>query len=191
MSLLQSLFMRAFGRPSGLLGRLGGLLMARMNRDCAAWTIGLLEVGPRDRVLEIGFGPGVAIRLLAELVPQGHVAGVDPSRVMMEQASARNRAAIKAGRVELRRGSVESLPFEDDSFDRALAVNAMQVWPDAAAGLNEVRRVLRRGGRLALGFTPYSGQRKEGLVETLGMAGFANARLVERDDAFCVVADKP
>lgn len=191
MSLLQGFFMRAFGRPRGLLGRLGGLLMARMNRSCAAWAIGLLEVRPHDRVLEIGFGPGVAIRLLAEAAPRGYVAGIDPSRVMMEQASARNRAAIRSGRVELRRGSAESLPFDNGSFDRALGVNTLQIWPDAAAGLKEVRRVLKAGGRLALGFTPYSGQRREGLVERLTAAGFVNARLVETDEAFCVLAEKP
>jgi hypothetical protein len=49
---------------------------------------------------------------------------------MVEQARARNAAAIESGRVDLRRGSVESLPFDDDTFDKALAINSMQVWPD-------------------------------------------------------------
>jgi ubiquinone/menaquinone biosynthesis C-methylase UbiE len=94
--------------------------MARMNADCGAWVSDLLEVGPNDRVLEVGFGPGVIIQRLAELAAAGHVAGVDQSREMVEQARARNATAIRDGRVDLRHGSVENLPFDDDSFDKAL-----------------------------------------------------------------------
>jgi ubiquinone/menaquinone biosynthesis C-methylase UbiE len=43
------------------------------------------------------------------------------------------------------------LLFEDDTFDKALAINSMQVWADAMAGLREIRRVLKSGGRVALG----------------------------------------
>ena len=58
MACRRNLLLRLFGRPKGLLGRFGGLIMARMNRDAAERVIGLLEVRPNDRVLEIGFGPG-------------------------------------------------------------------------------------------------------------------------------------
>jgi len=62
MGIAQSLLMRMFGRPQGALGRLGGIIMARTNGDCGAWVIELLEVRPNDRVLEVGFGPGVVIQ---------------------------------------------------------------------------------------------------------------------------------
>lgn len=58
MSLSRDLLMRMFGRPRGLLGRLGGRIMARTNENCGAWAIDLLEIRPDDRVLEVGFGPG-------------------------------------------------------------------------------------------------------------------------------------
>jgi len=190
MRLMQSILMRAFGRPQGILGRLGGAIMARMNDDCGTWVIDLLNVTPNDRVLEVGFGPGVVIQRLAKLGVAGHVAGIDLSQEMVEQARSRNAAAVQHGRVELRRGSVESLPFDDDSFDKALAINSMQVWPNAATGLREVRRVMKAGGGIALGFTPYSGQRKEGLVEALTAAGFKQAHVVESDKGFCALAAK-
>src|SRR5438270_6916571 len=150
--------MRAFGRPRGLLGRLGGVVMARMNADCGSWVSDLLEVGPNDRVLEVGFGPRVVIQRLSKLAAAGHVAGIDQSREMVEQARARNATAVQSGRVDLRHGSVESLPFDDNSFDKALAINSMQIWPDATTGLREIQRVVKPGGGIALGFTPYSGQ---------------------------------
>jgi SAM-dependent methyltransferase len=130
-----SLLMRAFGRPRGILGRLGGPIMARMNRTCAAWVIDLLQVRPGDKVLEVGFGPGVGIQLLTSSASAGYVAGVDPSKEMVAQATTRNKKAIENGRVGVRHGSVASLPFTDNTFDKALAIYSMQVWPDAVAGL--------------------------------------------------------
>jgi len=59
------------------------------------------------------------------------------------------------------------LPFENNTFDKALAINSMQIWPDAVGGLQEMRRVMRSDGQVALGFTPYSGQPSIGLIETL------------------------
>jgi ubiquinone/menaquinone biosynthesis C-methylase UbiE len=173
------------------MGRLGGLVMARMNAECGAWVCGLLEIGSNDSVLEVGFGPGVVIQRLSQLATAGHIAGIDYSREMVEQALARNDARIQSGRIDLRHGSVESLPFDSDKFDKALAINSMQVWPDPVAGLREIRRVMKRGGRIALGFTVYSGQPKEGLPDTLMAAGFANAHVMETDKGFCALATKP
>jgi ubiquinone/menaquinone biosynthesis C-methylase UbiE len=191
MSIVASLFMRAFGRPTGVLGKMGGRIMARTNQACAAWVIGQLGVQPTDQVLEVGFGPGMGIEILAGLMTAGRVEGIDLSPEMIAQATARNAEAIKNGRVALRRGTVESLPFEDDTFDKALAINSMQLWPDVAAGLREIRRVMRPGGRVAFGFTPYSSQAKAPLTEIVTRAGFAEAKLQEQGSEFCVLAIKP
>jgi SAM-dependent methyltransferase len=136
MSIGGSLLMRTFGVPRGLLGRLGGVVLARMNRRYVAWAVGLLAPQPQDRVLEIGFGPGVGIDLLA--ASAYHIAGADPSGEMLRQATKRNAAAISKGSVELCQASADRLPFPDDSFDKALAVNSMQLWPDKPAGLREL-----------------------------------------------------
>jgi ubiquinone/menaquinone biosynthesis C-methylase UbiE len=168
--------MRMFGRP---LGRLGGIIMARSNQKTAAWAIEQLGVHPSDRILEVGCGPGVGIHIL------------DSSKEMVEQATARNAKAIQAGRVELREGSVEQLPFADMTFDNALTINSMQVWPDALAGLREIRRVMRRGGKIALAFTRHSGQPKGGVADLLTSAGFSGVRVVDKDDGFCVLATTP
>lgn len=95
MSFVKSLFMRAFGRPTGFLGRLGGIIMARTNQRIAQRAIELLDVQPSDKVLEIGFGLGVGIKLLASSASSGWVAGIDPSEEMVEQARARNANALE------------------------------------------------------------------------------------------------
>ena len=110
---------------------------------------------------------------------------------MLRQARARKANGTKSGRVDLRLGSVERLPFDDDAFDKALAINSMQVWPDPVAGLREIRRVMKTDGRIALGFTPYSRQSQKGLTETLTEAGFTAVKLVTGDKGFCGLATKP
>jgi ubiquinone/menaquinone biosynthesis C-methylase UbiE len=189
MSVTSQIFMRMFGKPRGFLGRCGGIIMAHTNDDCAAWVIELLEVKSNETVLEVGFGPGVAIKRLSEVA--GHVTGIDQSREMITQAQARNANAIKSGRVELRHGSVSSLPFADNTFHKAMAVNSMQIWPDAIDGLREMWRGMKSGGTIALGFTPYSGQKNEGLTEKLIAAGFTKARVIEKGRNFCALATKP
>jgi ubiquinone/menaquinone biosynthesis C-methylase UbiE len=107
---------------------------------------------------------------------------------MLKQATARNAAAIRTGVVDLHRGTVASIPFEGNAFDTVIAINSMQVWPDAAAGLREIRRVLAVGGRVALGFTPNSGQPRAGVTQMLAAAGFDGAHLVELRGGFCALA---
>jgi ubiquinone/menaquinone biosynthesis C-methylase UbiE len=191
MSVTQNMLMHMFGRPQGMLGRLGGIIMTRMNEACGAWVTELLEVAPNDTVLEVGFGPGVIIQRLSKLASTGHVAGIDPSREMVEQARARNSTTIQNRRVDLRRGSVDSLPFDDNSFEKVLAINSMQVWSDAAAGLQEIRRVMKPAASIALGFTIYSRQPNKGLTELLTAAGFTNANVMVKDKWFCALASKP
>ncbi len=197
ISLWERILLRAIVHPTGFLGRLGGIAMARTGRRMNERAVELLDVQPSDRVLEIGFGPGVGIQLLAKSVSSGSVAGIDLSEVMVEQAKARNAAGIRTGRVELRRGSAESLPYEDATFDRAMAVNSMHLWPDAVAGLQETRRVLRPGGRIVLGFhllkRSWTAEVRERVTELLPAAEFADARVVDVDEEeeFYVIAINP
>jgi ubiquinone/menaquinone biosynthesis C-methylase UbiE len=115
--------------------------MARTNEECSSWVTELLAIGPSESVLEVDFGPGVIIQRLSNLA--GHVAGIDPSQEMVQQARTRNAEAIRSARVDLRHGSVESLPFDSNNFDKVIAINSMQVWRDTGAGLREIRRVMR------------------------------------------------
>jgi ubiquinone/menaquinone biosynthesis C-methylase UbiE len=188
MSIGSDTLMRMFGRPRGLLGLLGGVIMARVNRRHAAWVVGLLDVRQQDSVLEIGIGPGVAIEMLAARARR--VAGIDPSPEMLRQATQRNATRISERRVELRQASADHLPFVDGSFNKVLAINSMQLWPDALAGLLEISRVIRHGGQLALAFTMYSGQSREGIPELLAAAGFSNCRVTDTEKAFCVLASR-
>src|SRR5262249_15866698 len=128
MNITQDRLLRMFGRPQGMLGRLGVVIMPRANERCGMWVIELLQIAPKDAVLEVGFGPGVIIERISQRAAMTHVAGIDGSSEMVKQARIQNAAAIETGQVDLRQGPVENLPFGDNTFDKALAVNSMQVW---------------------------------------------------------------
>jgi SAM-dependent methyltransferase len=149
---------RQFGHPRGAAGNLAGWVMGHRssNRRRNRWVVSLLDPQPADRVLEIGFGPGVAIAELSRRVgPQGHVHGLDHSQVMLRQASRRNAAAIRDGRVTLTVGAVEAIPRElDGPFDAILSVNSLGFWPAPVERLAALRERLAPGGRIALASQP-------------------------------------
>jgi ubiquinone/menaquinone biosynthesis C-methylase UbiE len=128
---------------------LAGRIMARSDAD-DRWIVEQLDLRPDDRVLDVGCGPGVTVALIAERSTVGLVCGVDPSVVMLRQAATRNRAAIRAGRAELRRGDVSALPYPDAKFTRACAVHSIYFWPSIETGLRELRRVLAPDGLLVI-----------------------------------------
>ena len=145
-------------RPRGAAGSVAGWVFAHRpsNRQRNRWVVGLLGVESKDQVLEIGYGPGIAV---AELVRAGagHVYGVDHSAVMLRQASRRNAAAVRAGRVTLVEAPVDRLPAAlDGPFDAILAVNSHAFWPAPADQLADLRKRLAPGGRIALASQPRS-----------------------------------
>jgi ubiquinone/menaquinone biosynthesis C-methylase UbiE len=192
---------RAFGQPNGVAGRMAGWVMAHRgsNRQRNLWVVSLLDVQPTDRVLEIGFGPGVAIAELARCATRGHIYGIDHSEVMVGQASKRNAAAIRAQRVELLHTSVDRLPRFDEPLDAILAVNSVGFWPNPADQLGKLRGLLRPGGRIALASQPRcagatadtTAQAGRELHDLLTQAGFTEARIETLDlnpPVACVLA---
>jgi ubiquinone/menaquinone biosynthesis C-methylase UbiE len=176
-----------FAHPRGWIGWVVGVILAWKNRERNAWAISLLDLQPADRVLEIGFGPGQAIEEVAKLTPDGWVAGIDASDVMVAQASQRNAAAIRARRVFLKHGTESPLPFEDGDFHKVFAVNSMQFWSSPSAGLQEVRRVLKPDGRVVISIQPMWAKTDEEartvgekLEFQLKQAGFKQVRLETR-----------
>ena len=142
-----------FAFPTGWLGTLVGLAMAVKSRERSLWVLSLLDLQPDDRVLEIGFGPGVDVQRASRIA--AFVAGIDHSAVMAQQARRRNRTAMRAGRVDVRQGTIAApLPFADGAFTKVFAINSYQFWPDPVASVRQLRRVLRAEGLLAIAIQP-------------------------------------
>jgi ubiquinone/menaquinone biosynthesis C-methylase UbiE len=151
---------RQLAQPTGLLGRLTGRLMNRWNRSMHASALSALGVQRGDRVLEIGFGGGATLGPLLRAARSGSVVGLELSATMVARARRHHRSALDEGRLELRLGSAEYIPFPDESFDRVLTINTLYFWPEASRALGEIYRVLRPGGRFVLAVRPKQGMQR-------------------------------
>lgn len=148
---MKTTIIRRIGRLTfdGPLGGLTARVMARSNRAAEAEAVQELAPSPGQAVLCIGFGPGVGIELLrSRLGHDGWVGGADPSGAMLQAATQRNQAAVRAGRVRLARTAADRLPWDRATFDGAIAVNTMQLLDPLEEGIAELARVLRPGARL-------------------------------------------
>lgn len=150
----KSAMVRQFRQPHGGLGHLAGWIMAHRgsNRTRNLWTVNLLRLTATDRVLEIGFGPGVALKACAEQVMAGTVVGIDPSSVMQAQATRRLDRAGLRNRVTLYDGPVTDLGSAQ--FTKVFSVNLIQFHADKAAFFAEVLSVLEPGGIIATTYMP-------------------------------------
>lgn len=114
----------------------------RSNREVVA----LAAPSAGTRVLDIGCGPGAAVRRAARA--GADALGVDPSPAMVRIAERRSRRHPGAS---FAAGHAADLPVDDASIDVAWTIAAFHHWPDTDAGLSEVARVLAPGGRLLIG----------------------------------------
>jgi len=129
-----------FAHPRGLWGRLAGEVMARKpaNRERGRWALAELDPAPDDRVLEVGYGPGLSVAEACRRVGHGHVVGVDLSGVMLRQATRRNADAIREGRLELRMGDAQSLDADLRDLDLIYGINVWQFWSDQTATVRDL-----------------------------------------------------
>jgi SAM-dependent methyltransferase len=117
--------------------------MEQKMRPLYTATVDALEPLAGMRLLDAGCGAGQAI---AEAAARGaEVSGVDASEPLLDIARSRTPGA------DLRQGDIEALPFEDESFDRVTAFNAVQYAVDPVAAVAELARVCRSGGQVAIG----------------------------------------
>ena len=169
---LPNWLLEQLGHPSGMLGHLVASAMDRSNRTMALHAVGALDLEGAPTVLDLGFGSGVAIAMILAHAPEAKVVGVEPSSVAIRSVQRRFARALATGRLRLLEGALPALPLEDASIDAVLSNNTVYFWPDLDAGLAELARVLRPGGRVVLGIRP---------VEELVALGFATrgARVIE------------
>jgi SAM-dependent methyltransferase len=152
----------ARSHPPSLDGALLGEVVVRAAtcpRERVAGDVAeILELAPDDSVLELGCGSGRMLSVLAGRLRGGRALGIDPSELMVRHARLRLRHWIAAGRVEVRVGGSEGLgSLPGAGFDAVFGVHVVYFWEDPRAHLAEVRRVLRPGGRLLLGYWPDGG----------------------------------
>ena len=106
---------------------------------------GEARIGRGDRVIDVACGTGVlALAALDRVGAEGAVVGLDPNADML------GVARRKSQRVDWREARAEEIPFPDGSFDAAVSQFGLMFFEDRAAGLQEMMRVVKPSGRLAV-----------------------------------------
>jgi demethylmenaquinone methyltransferase / 2-methoxy-6-polyprenyl-1,4-benzoquinol methylase len=114
-----------------------------------SFLVSRLDASPDDTVLDVASGTAaVAVALARRYACR--VVGIDQSAEMLAAGRARVEDAGLAGRIELREGRAEELPFADGSFDALTFTYLLRYVDDPAATLRELARVVKPGGRMAM-----------------------------------------
>lgn len=103
-----------------------------------------------QRVLDLATGTADVALEIVRQAPSAAVVGLDPSAAMLAIGRRKVRDAGVEARVELRLGAAESLPYDDDTFDGAIIAWGIRNVADRRAGLAEMARVVRPGGRVVI-----------------------------------------
>jgi ubiquinone/menaquinone biosynthesis C-methylase UbiE len=109
------------------------------------------EVQDVRRGLDVGCGPGQFTVLIAERLARAEMWGIDLAPTMIELARGHAAASPAASRLHFEVADVAGLPFPDGHFDAVFSSGSIKHWPDQAAGLREIHRVLAPGGRAFIG----------------------------------------
>jgi cyclopropane fatty-acyl-phospholipid synthase-like methyltransferase len=160
------------------------------------WVVGLLDVRPGDRILELGCGNGVAVSLICDQLGTGMITAVDRSPAAVERAARRNAPYVASGRARLCCLDIADVGRLGRCYDKVFAVNVNLFWTRGAhAEIAALKEVMRPGGTLRLVYetppgTPV-GRRADTVAAALAAEGFTTTTLVSSPELVCIAADLP
>ena len=134
-------------KPSGIGGKIMVSMMNSGHRALADWAFQFLKIPEDGTILDCGCGGGANIERMLREYPQVSVKGIDYSDVSVQKSRKVNQKAIEKGKCEILQASVMELPFENEVFDLVTAFETVYFWPDLQKSFQEIRRVLKNGGR--------------------------------------------
>lgn len=145
-----------------IFSRMYSFMAARSGRSLELYRYIAEEVSRHnpEKVLDVGCGPGILIKMIAERSPQSTVYGVDPSSGMISVAQKRLSRYIREGRAFISGGDSLNVPF-DVKFDLIVSSMSFHHWQHRNEGLDYLSRKLNDGGSLVIFERLYEKVRKE------------------------------
>ena len=144
--MLREFIASQFKKPSGLLGIFTSNLMVKINQQNYDKLIKDLNLQPHDQLLEIGYGPGIGIRMIAEACSTCTIHGIDFSELMYKRANKYNKQYMDAGRVQLQYGDFLKISITGDNYDKVFCLNVIYFWDKLTNPFEKVSSLLKKGG---------------------------------------------
>jgi SAM-dependent methyltransferase len=164
-------------QPNGIFGR---WVMTRAlnigNAELITASVDALALQPNETFMDVGFGGGLGLRLALTRTNTA-LWGVDFSPDVVRAGMRSFDAFIARGRLSLICADVLDLPLRDGLVDAICSTNTLYFWPDPVGSLRSLRRVLRRDGRLALGFSGATKMRGYGPLTSQGFTLYEPAQV--------------
>jgi ubiquinone/menaquinone biosynthesis C-methylase UbiE len=198
-------------KPDKWFGRIFARAMNKGHDSMSDWGLRHVTIERQFTILEVGCGGGRTIEKLAAIAAAGMVYGIDYAEGSVSVSRELNANLIKVGRVVVQKASVSRLPFPDDTFDLATAIETQYYWPDLAGDMREILRVLKPAGRLVVIAETYKGGKYDWLKwpvmwllrsshlsvsdhrKLFASAGYVNVEIFEESSRgwICAMATKP
>lgn len=153
-------------KPVGNDGKEVGKQMNKSNKFICLNSYKILNPQKNSLVLEIGMGNGLFIKDLLNNANNIKYIGLDFSQVMIDEATELNQNLIDEQKVSFINGSVNSLPFKDNSIDYITTTNTVYFWPSLKENAKEIYRVLKPNGKVLIGY------RSKDLMDKIELANY-------------------
>lgn len=139
-------------KPEGKAGKKVGEQMNKGNKHICLNSYKTLLPQSNSLIVEIGMGNGLFIKDLLSLADNLQYIGLDFSQTMIDEAIIVNGELIDEKKVSFINGSIENLPFDDDSIDYITTTNTVYFWPNLQENAKEIYRVLKPNGKVLIGY---------------------------------------
>ncbi len=124
--------------------------MTKGNRQVYERLIPEMQIKPDDKILEIGFGPGIGINMISEKFEGCKVYGIDFSELMFKKASIRNKKFIDDKSVKLIFRDFIKAEIDENDFDKVFCINVIYFWEDLEAPFKKIWSMLKDNGQFHL-----------------------------------------
>ena len=164
-----------FKKPSGLFGIFTSNLMIKENMPRYDMLIKDLDIQPHDKILEIGYGPGIGIELISEKCDSCIIHGIDFSKLMYKRATKRNKQHIESHKLLLKYGDIFDTQIEQHDYDKIFCLNVVYFWDDLQKAFKKIASLLKNSGSFCIYMAT-----KEMLLEKKAPDGIFNKYSIEQ-----------
>jgi SAM-dependent methyltransferase len=144
--MIRNLMASQFKKPTGLFGMFTSNLMIKGNRSNYDTLIKDLNIKANDKILEIGYGPGIGINLIADTCQSCSIHGIDFSKLMYRRATELNRKYIDDKRAKLLFGDFLTTNIGTYDYDKIFCLNVVYFWDDLQRPFEKIKSLLKKDG---------------------------------------------